>query len=198
MIADIIIIAVLALSIFLGYKKGLIELGISLCAVVIAIAATLILYRPITNLIINTTNLDETIENKIVENLSIAEQDGEGENSIQGQIQNEILPTTAREISISIIRTGVMLILYIVIRIALRLVTALANLVAKLPILEQFNEIGGIIFGAIRGIALIYIVLLIISFVGQVNSTNVIHKEIDKSIIAKEMYKNNIISLLIK
>lgn len=198
MIADVIIIAVLALSIFLGYKKGLIELGISLCAVVIAIVATLILYRPITNLIINTTNLDETIENKIVENISIDEQGGEGENSIQGQIQNEILPTTAREISISIIRTGVMLILYIVIRIALRLVTALANLIAKLPILEQFNEIGGIIFGAIRGIALIYIVLLIISFVGQVNSTNVIHKEIDNSIIAKEMYKNNIISLLIK
>ncbi len=198
MIADVIIIAVLALSIFLGYKKGLIELGISLCAVVIAIVATLILYRPITNLIINTTNLDETIENKIVENISIDEQGGEGENSIQGQIQNEILPTTAREISISIIRTGVMLILYIVIRIALRLVTALANLIAKLPILEQFNEIGGIIFGAIRGIALIYIVLLIISFVGQVNSTNIIHKEIDNSIIAKEMYKNNIISLLIK
>ena len=198
MIADIIIIAVLALSIFLGYKKGLIELGISLCAVVIAIVATLILYRPITNIIINTTNLDETIETKIVENLSIAEQDGEDETNIQGQIQNEILPTTAREISISIIRTGVMLILYIVIRIVLRFVTALANLIAKLPVLEQFNEIGGIIFGAIRGIAFVYIVLLIISFVGQVNSTNIVHTEIEKSFIAKEMYNNNIISLLIK
>ena len=198
MIADIIIIAVLALSIFLGYKKGLIELGISLCAVVIAIVATLILYRPITNIIINTTNLDETIETKIVENLSIAEQDKEDETSIQGQIQNEILPTTAREISISIIRTGVMLILYIVIRIVLRFVTALANLIAKLPVLEQFNEIGGIIFGAIRGIAFVYIVLLIISFVGQVNSTNIVHTEIEKSFIAKEMYNNNIISLLIK
>ncbi len=195
MIADIIIIAVLALSIFLGYKKGLIELGISLCAVVIAIVATIILYRPITNIIINTTNLDETIETKIVENLSISEQD---KTNIQGQIQNEILPTTAREISISIIRTGVMLILYIVIRIVLRFVTALANLIAKLPVLEQFNEIGGIIFGAIRGIAFVYIVLLIISFVGQINSTNIVHTEIEKSLIAKEMYKNNIISLLIK
>ena len=195
MIADIIIIAVLALSIFLGYKKGLIELGISLCAVVIAIVATIILYRPITNIIINTTNLDETIETKIVENLSISEQD---KTNIQGQIQNEILPTTAREISISIIRTGVMLILYIVIRIVLRFVTALANLIAKLPVLEQFNEIGGIIFGVIRGIAFVYIVLLIISFVGQINSTNIVHTEIEKSLIAKEMYKNNIISLLIK
>ena len=59
MIADIILIAVLALSVFLGYKKGLIELSISLCAVVISIVATMVLYRPITNLVINTTSIDE-------------------------------------------------------------------------------------------------------------------------------------------
>ncbi len=196
MIADIIIIAILALSIFIGYRKGLIELSVNLCAVIIAIIATLILYRPITNIVVNTTNLDETIENTIVENLTVAGQNEE--NNIQNKIQNEILPTTAREISMSIIRTGVMLILYIAIRIALRFVTALANLVAKLPVLDQFNKIGGIIFGTIRGIAIIYIILLIISFIGQVNSSNTIHKEIENSTIAKEMYKHNIISLLIK
>ena len=52
MIADIIIIAILALSIFLGYRKGLVELGIKLVSVIIAIVLTLILYRPITNIII--------------------------------------------------------------------------------------------------------------------------------------------------
>ena len=51
MVVDIIVVAVLALSIFLGYKKGLIALSVHLCAVVIAIAATLILYRPISNFI---------------------------------------------------------------------------------------------------------------------------------------------------
>ena len=67
MLADIIIIAIMALSIFLGYKKGLVKLGIGLCAGIIAIIAALILYRPITNLVINTTNIDENIEQHIIE-----------------------------------------------------------------------------------------------------------------------------------
>ena len=53
MLADITIIAIMALSIFLGYKKGLVKLGIGLCAGIIAIVVALILYRPITNLVIN-------------------------------------------------------------------------------------------------------------------------------------------------
>ena len=91
-----------------------------------------------------------------------------------------------------------MLILYIVIKIALKFVTALANLVAKLPILNQFNKLGGIIYGAIRGLLIIYVVLLLISFFGQVNPQNKIHTEIQNSFITKEMYNKNIINLLIK
>ncbi len=195
MVVDIIVIAILALSIFLGYKKGLIELGIKLCAVVIAVVATLILYRPITNLVINATNLDESIEQTIIGNFSKTENT---QTELENEIQNEMLPTAARELSVNIIRTGVMLILYLAIKIVLRFITALANLVSKLPVLEQFNEAGGIIFGAIRGIAIIYIALLIINFVGQVNPENVATKEIEKSFIAKEMYKHNIIHLLVQ
>ena len=75
---------------------------------------------------------------------------------------------------------------------------ALANLIAKLPILNQFNKVGGIVYGAIRGILVIYVVLLIVSFVGQINPQNKLHTEIQKSFIAKEMYSKNIIELLVK
>ena len=212
MIADIIVIAILALSIFLGYRKGLVELGIKLVSVIIAIVLTLILYRPITNIIINTTSLDENLEQAILnegQKIINPEEQKEETNQIQNpeqeivsevenHIQNEMLPEAARELSINIIRACVMLILYIVIKIALKFVTALANLVAKLPILNQFNKLGGIIYGAIRGLLIIYVVLLLISFFGQVNPQNKIHTEIQNSFITKEMYNKNIINLLIK
>ena len=147
MVVDIIIIAILALSIFLGYKKGLIELGIKAVAVIIAIVGTLILYRPITNIIVNTTSLDENIEQAIMEKSGSIVGDGTTENAIEdgivSEIQNQMLPNAAHELSLNIIRAGVMLILYIVIKIALKFVTALANLIAKLPILDQFNKLGG-------------------------------------------------------
>lgn len=212
MIADIIVIAILALSIFLGYRKGLVELGIKLVGVIIAIVLTLILYRPITNIIINTTSLDENLEQAILnqgQKIINPEEQSEETNQVQKneqdivtqveeQIENEMLPEAARELSINIIRACVMLILYIVIKIALRFVTALANLVAKLPILNQFNKLGGIIYGTIRGLLIIYVLLLLIRFFGQVNPQNKIHTEIQNSFITKEMYNKNIINLLIK
>lgn len=202
MVVDIIIIAILALSIFLGYKKGLIELGIKAVAVIIAIVGTLILYRPITNIIVNTTELDENIQQVIMEKSGSFVGDGTTgnvvEDGIVSEIQNKMLPDAAHELSLNIIRAGVMLVLYIVIKIALKFVTALANLIAKLPILDQFNKLGGILYGAIRGLLIIYVALLIIQFVGEVNPGNMVNGEIDKSFIGKEMYKRNVIELLVK
>lgn len=200
MIVDIIIIIILALSIFIGYKRGLIEIGIKLCAVVIALVLTLGLYRPISDIIINNTNLDETIEQAIIDKSQQVIGTNEEANLLQEGInyQLDVVPNIARELALNIVRTIVMLILYIITKIALGFVTALANIVAKLPILNQFNELGGIIFGAIRGIVIVYVSLLIISFIGQVNPSNKIQLEVDKSLIGKQMYKYNVIQLLVK
>ncbi len=186
MIVDIIIIAIMALSIFLGYKKGLVKLGIGLCAGIIAIAISLILYRPITNIVINTTNIDENIEQQIIE------------KSKTNEIAEQIAPEVAQDLSYNVIRAVVMIALYILAKIALRFVTALADLIAKLPILNQFNKAGGLIYGAIRGLLIIYVALLIVNFAGQVNPQNTVNSEVQKSFIAKEMYNKNIIELLVK
>ena len=162
-IIDIIILAIIALSIFLGYRKGLVELAIKLCAFLIAIVITFILYQPISNLVINTTSIDETIENAILEKANDVMEGEEGDDELSEEIKQEatqgLLPEAARELAINIVRGGVIILLYILIRIALRFVTALANLVAKLPILKQFNKAGGAIYGALRGIVLIYVCL---------------------------------------
>ena len=186
MIVDIIIIAILALSIFLGYKKGLVELGIGLCAGIIAIVIALVLYRPITNIVINTTNIDENIEQQIIE------------KSKTNEIAEQIAPEVAQDLAYNVIRAVVMIALYILAKIALRFVTALADLIAKLPILNQFNKAGGLIYGAIRGLLIIYVALLIVNFAGQVNPQNTVNSEVQKSFIAKEMYNKNIIELLVK
>ena len=236
-IVDIIIIAIIALSIFLGYRKGLIELAIKLCAFVIAILITLILYKPVSNLIINTTSIDETIENSILEKANDVMEGEEDEElseetnpasteelseetnpasteelseetnpasteelseEIKQEAREGLLPEAARGLSVNIVRGGVIIILYVLVRIALRFVTALANLVAKLPILKQFNKAGGAIYGALRGILIIYVCLIIISIFGQINPENEIHQNIEQSTLGKTMYENNILDVFFK
>lgn len=214
-IVDIIVIAIIALSVFFGYRKGLIALAIQLCAVIIALVATLVLYKPISALIIDNTSLDENIQNAIIEKAQNNNENNSQENTTQNTTQNNelanrdnidgteesniinIMPEVAKQISINIINIGVMLILYFGIKIALHFVTALANIVAKIPIIKQLNKLGGVIYGLLRGILLIYVVLLLISFAGQINPENTLHKQINESFITKEMYEHNIINIFL-
>ena len=196
-VVDFIIVAIILLSTFLAYRKGLITLSIQLVAVVISILATLILYKPISNLIVNTTNIDETIQNAILEEANdIMSNDENGSDQIVESIQNNMLPETARTISINIIQGAVILILYVGIRIALRFVTALANLVSKLPILNQFNKLGGIIYGILRGLLIVYIVLLLINLSGEIEPENQVYTLVEDSYLGKMMNENNVLDIL--
>ena len=197
LLVDFIIVAIIILSAFLAYRKGLITLAIQLVAVIIAIVITLILYKPVSNLIVNVTNIDETIQDAILEEANdIMTNDEEGSNQIVETIQNNMLPETARTISINIIEGVVILILYILIRIGLKFVTALANLVSKLPILNQVNKLGGLIYGILRGVLLVYILLLLVNLSGEIEPQNQVYSSVQGSYIGKVMNENNILNVL--
>ncbi len=200
-IVDIIIVAIVAISTFLAYRKGLVKLAIHLCSFLIAVLVTAILYQPVSNFIINATAIDESIENAIYEKANDIIQ-GEEVDGIVNQItetaKNDILPETARTLAVNIIKLGITVILYIAIRIILRFVTALADAVSKLPILNQINKTGGIVYGILRGILLTYVVLLIVGMFGQINPENIVQQNIDKSFVGKTMYENNILKVFLK
>lgn len=196
-IVDIIIIAIILVSTFLAYRKGLITLAIQLVSVIIAVVLTLLLYKPVSNVIINVTGIDEMIQNAILEEANdIMTNNQENANQVVESIQNNMLPETARTISINIIQGAVILILYVIIRIILRFVTALANLVAKLPILNQFNKLGGVIYGILRGLLIVYILLLLVNVSGEIDAKNKVYTTVEESYIGKMMNENNVLSVL--
>ena len=196
-IVDLIIVAIILLSTFLAYRKGLITLSIQLIATVIAILATLILYKPIANLVINVTSIDETIQNAILEEADdIMTKGEENANQVIETIQNNMLPETARNISVNIIQGVIILILYAGIRIALRFVTTLANLVAKLPILNQFNKLGGVLYGILRGLLIVYVLLLVVNLSGEIEPANQVYTVVQESYLGKMMNENNVLNIL--
>lgn len=200
-IVDIILIAFLILSIFLGYKKGLAALAIKLCAFIIAIVITFILYRPIGNLIINTTSIDESIEDSIYNKVTEMIQKDDNNELTSDLIESAkqgMLPEASRELAINVVYGGTLIILFVIIRIALIFVSALANLIAKLPIIKQFNELGGAVYGLLRGVIILYAILLIISFVGELSPKNMATQAINESTIGKIMYENNIFNVFFK
>ena len=202
-IFDSIIIAIIALSTFIGYKQGLVKSAIKILSFFIAIVVALVLYKPVSSIIIKTTPIDDNIKNVMIEKITpegISEnQEVEIEDSIGLKIIGEATNTIegiADAFAVKLIEAVTILLIYIIVKIALKFVTALTDLITKLPLLKQVNKAGGTIYGIIKGIVLVYTILAVVYLISPLLSKNV-SEDIDKSIVTKTLYNNNIILNLI-
>lgn len=197
---DLVVILFILACVFFGYKKGLVKLGIHLLSFVIAILITFILYRPIADFVIQYTTIDETIENAIVDKM-VKNNINQKEDMLEELIDNtkdKILLEVAKPITYNIICTGVMILLFIFSKILLLVISSFADIITKLPIIEQFNKVGGILYGIIIGFFITYVILLIVSFIAKVNPENYANKEIENTYLTKLMYENNILNIFLK
>lgn len=143
-IIDIILLVIVILSAFLGYKKGLVKLGTRLIAGIIAIILTLIIYKPVANLIIEHTEIDNKIEEAIIENTNnYLNNNDNKDNVVINHVGNEMLPGEARKIAEGAVYAIIALVLFLAVKIVLSIVISFMDFVANLPILKQFNEVRG-------------------------------------------------------
>ena len=69
-VLDLIVILIITLFTFIGYKQGLIKTAIKITSFFIAIIIALILYKPVSALIIKNTTIDDKIESTIIEKIT--------------------------------------------------------------------------------------------------------------------------------
>lgn len=212
---DILIIGIILLCTFLGYKKGLIKVAVGILGFFIAIIIALILYNPIANFVITNTNIKTNLKESISgtvksyvikeENVEKKEEqepeimvnyintfiEKEKQNVVEGEKQ--LIDNVSEELAINIIKIGVAIAVFLISKIALLFVRILADIIGKLPIIGQFNKLGGTIYGILQGLLIIYIILAIISLVAPTVEKSTILEGIKSSVIGNMMYNNNII-----
>ena len=136
MIVDILIVLIIGLCIFAGYKKGLMKVLFKIVSFILALIIALILHGPISNFIINNTNIDENLETLIINNIDpnneVIDENGQlKENSnnsetIQeyitnsiGDVKENVENAAARSIAITIINIAVLILILLITRIVL-------------------------------------------------------------------------------
>ena len=214
-IADIIILAILLISISHGYRRGLSLLLYQAAALILTIILVLILCKPVTNLVIKNTKLDEFLSEHIEEGLNST-----FENMIDGELieteESNISEAIAKKINTYITEaknkaerniTGyvatnlshfvvsglVVLGLAIVIRVASIFIRIAISVLASLPIINTIDKSGGFIFGLIRGLAIIYLILAVISLISPMFADSTITGMISNSNLCSKLYNNNIL-----
>ena len=211
-IFDIIIVAIIALNVFVCYKKGLVKLAVGLIAVLAAVILSIVLYKPISNAIIKNTDLDEKIENVIIENFSAKTNENEEVRYVgiidylekyvddaENKTQNEIVYETAGTMAVRFINIVAILIIFLITRVILLALTFISDIITSLPILKQFNEVGGILYGIVKALLIVYVILAIAFFVVYITGNTAVSEAISGSYITKFFYEHNLIlNILLK
>lgn len=205
-ILDIVLIAIIALNVFICYKKGLVKLAVGLIAVAAAIILALVFYKPVSNLIIENTELDENIEKAIINNFTSETQEGQEIRYVSvldylqkyvddavNKTQTEIVTQTAGMMAVKIINVAVLIGIFLLVRVVLLLLTFISDIITSLPILKQFNEVGGVLYGAIKALLIIYIILTIAFFIMCYTSNSTIADAINSSYVTKFFYEHNLL-----
>lgn len=202
-VIDIVLVLIIIFSIYRGYKKGIVNIGFKILAFVLSLIISIVLYGPITDLIINNTDIDEKIEQVIIDN-GIVEENSNVSNGIETFIQNysedlakntqnTIVKTTAKPIAKNVVGIAVMIILFLGSRIILTILKMFTNIITDIPIIKQCNEVAGMIYGLLISAIIIYGLLAITFFAMSLSGNTTINTVIENSYITKFLYNNNII-----
>ena len=189
-IIDLIIVAVIAICIIIGYVRGLTGCLIKILSFVLSLVIAFILFVPVSNFVIENTQIDENLEKSIREMIISDNKSSEEEmptamsdyinkraEEIVDNAKEEVVNATARDISQTIVKAGTWII-------------------SKLPVIKQCDKLGGIIYGVLEGLLITYFALAVISFITPITNKN-LSENINKSYLGSQMYNHNLLLKII-
>jgi hypothetical protein len=107
--------------------------------------------------------------------------------------ESKIIDNVSENVSVKIIKIAVAIIIFIIVKILLIFINIFADIIEKLPIIGKFNKIGGLLYGLLQALIIIYIGLAIISLISPTIKNSNLIKAINNSTIGKFFYDNNLI-----
>ena len=197
MLADICVFAIVMLFVWLGYRSGLMKAFIKVASYVISIVISYFLYPHVTKLLMKTPIYTYLVD-LIGKNYSLDAVTDSITNDPFGIFSNYIGPgmqSAAEGISQAIANLAVNVIAFILLliltKILIRIVGNILGIFTKLPVIKQFNRLGGALFGGVSGVFVLYLICAVLILYTPINPNNRILYEIQNSTFASEIYENN-------
>lgn len=143
MILDLVIILIVLLFTFIGFKRGLVKTAITILSFFIALILSFMLYKTVGNVVIKNTEIDEKIESTITSKIDIEDLKEKYEILPDSLIKTgeETVNELAELLTYKIIYFVTFIVLFIALRIALLFAKFLADIITKIPVIKQLDKI---------------------------------------------------------
>lgn len=198
MILDIIGIAIIVACIIIGMKKGLVKGVFSSLSFILALILTVSTLSFAADFIKETEFGKNIMEKTEIVILESNEEDGK--TSIFSElidtegIQKEaekMQENLSEKLGDLVIRSLCAIVLFVAYIILIKIATYILDAVAKLPVLNTFNKIGGIITGAVNAYIFMTILSCILMLLLSTSLGGTIQEQLESSKITAWFYNNN-------
>ncbi len=222
---DLLVIIVIFIFTFLGYKKGLLLSVFQLFSFIISILIAKWIYPILSRFLLGTWLFDDiklAIINSLGLNEIVKEQTLKAQTMfikqlpIPESLTNILLENNNIELykllNVSKIEDYIasflatlcinaisVILVFLIVWLIMRIISKSINVVDKLPVVKKFNKFGGLISGAVQGTLVLWILFTILSIFVIKDSNSIISTMIRSSKIAIIFYERNIfISIISK
>lgn len=216
------VIFTLLIMAYVGYSKGLIKIVLSLVMTIVAMIGAIVLLGPVSNVVENT-KMYETIEEKAqdyvekhiekeLNKASLEEQNqaikklklpkaveknlisDNNESAMQSLGVSTFAKYVAKKLTAIIINALTVLCLYLILKLILRLVVNIFDIVSKLPVLNGLNRSAGMCVGLLQGLLLIWVACMFLTALGSTSFGADALKTIGENSFLSFLYNNNILT----
>lgn len=214
----IIILAVFAVCVFSGYKRGFLKTAFSLVSWILVLVLCKFATPIVTDLLIQNTDIEvvvyETVDGKVKEAVEQALQNegvSELEAALPAELKNLLLGENesiadalmgSGTLDVTPIVNGIVGILgfvvtVIILRIAVVIVEFMLGVVSKLPLIGPMDKFLGIGCGALKGLIWCWVILAVVSILALTGANTEFAAYISQSEILTWLQNNNLLLNLI-
>lgn len=205
-----------------GYRKGIIVIVLSLVTSILALVLAVALAEPFENYIKNNTKvyekvnvqMEEYVEKYIRKEMDLASGELQEESindlKLPASIREKLIKNNTTEMKVNmgvnsfseyvagtltdiLIESIAIIVLFLILKIILRIVVSLFNLIGRLPLLRTVNKTFGGAIGLVEGIIIVWIAAIVVTaFSGTGVGSNIL-EAISGNKILSFIYNNNIL-----
>ena len=214
----IVVLAVFAVCVFSGYKKGFLKTAFSLVSWILVLVLCKFATPIVTDLLIQNTDVEvviyETVDGKVKDAVEEALQN-KGASEIEAALPAELKKQLMGEnesiadalmgsgaLDVTPVVDGIVGILgfvvtVIILRIAMVIVEFLLGVVSKLPLIGPMDKFLGIGCGAVKGLIWCWVILAVVSILALTGANTEFAAYISQSEILTWLQNNNLLLNLI-
>lgn len=203
MIVDIVLIIVILLGAFIGYKRGLIDVVFSIVGIFLAIVLAMLSYKTVVKVVIPKTGLDKTVHAIVEQKYKNTEETIDSSINVPDALKqyfdanviiNQTSSSNIEKTTNFIVNAITIFILIIIYYIIITIIRLMLNVVAKLPVLNGINKIGGAVLGGVKNVIIVLILLTLLSFYSSIGKASYLTESVNKSVITQKIYNSNFLT----